>query len=221
MRQIRRNWWSAWEDLHPLARGAVLIVVAMLVFSTALWGLALMGPRMLSLQAYFNLRLVEQIWALANVVLAVMMAYTLLRLTWMAIRKKAAILNVVVVCVGIAVASLWVTFKPTLFAGAVQHQTGHPYNEVLDTFTDLCDEWSTAGSLGIDLEAADLGTLSEYSPWRESTTVFFDFGDQEQAFGLACVVSGEEPTKTGRRSRDFEYHHIRDRYYEFTTKDAE
>lgn len=221
MRQMRRNWWSAWEDLHPLARGAVLIVAAMLVFSSALWGLALIGPRTMSLRAYFNLQPVEQIWALANVVLAVMMAYTLLRLTWMAVRKKAAILNVVVVCVGIVVASLWVTFKPTLFAGAVQHQTGHSYREVLDTFIDLCDEWAAEGSLSIDLVAADLGILDESVPWRESTTIFFDFGNQEQAFGLACVLSGEEPTKTGRRSRDFEYHHIRDRYYEFTTKDAE
>ncbi|MCB9435709.1 MAG: hypothetical protein H6673_01785 [Anaerolineales bacterium] len=221
MRQIRRNWWSAWEDLHPLARGAVLIVAMMIVFSTALWGMALFGPRMMSLSAYFKLRPVEQIWALANVVLAIMMAYTLLRLTWMAVRKKAAVLNVVVVCAAIAMASLWVTLKPPLFAGAVQHETSHSYGEVLDTFTTLCDEWSTAGSLGIDLEAADLGVLSDYSPWRESTTVFFDFGDENQAFGLACVVTGDEPFKTGRRSRDFEYHHIRDRYYEFITKDAD
>lgn len=219
MRQIRRNWWLIWEDLHPLARGAVLIVLSMLGFTVGLWLLAWLGPRMMSLDTFFKLRILENIWSLANLVLGFIMVYTLLRLSWLVFRKQAILLNVVVVCGGLVVVGLWLIFRPSMFEGAVRHQTGYPYNTVFDAFANMCDDWAAEETININLDETELGVLSKFTPWRESNTVFFDFGDEEQSFGLACVLNENTPYKTGRLSRNFEYEHIRSRYYTFSAKD--
>ncbi len=217
-----RYWINLWEDQHPLARSNVLLVALLLLFSFLLWVIMYLSPRLLDIQTVFRVAVIERLWFLGNVVLLAIFVYSIIRLMWMAFRKDISYLSLLMVWITPFVLMVPLIIMPTFFQEAASYQLGQPYSEIMGEFTALCDEWEATygqqASIALRVQEVDLGLFQDNERakvWRESNTIFFDFGDDTQSFGLACALGGKEPYDSGRRSRDFDYRRVQKNYYEF------
>lgn len=217
-----RYWINLWEDQHPLARSNVLLVALLLLSSFLLWVIMRFAPRLLDIQTVFQVAVIERLWFLGNVVLLAIFVYSIIRLMWMAFRKDISYLSLLMVWITPFILMIPLLVMPTFFQEAASYQIGQPYSEIMGEFTALCDEWEATygqqASSALRVQDVDLGLFQDnerVEVWRESNTIFFDFGDDTQSFGLACVLGGKEPYDSGRRSRDFDYRRVQKNYYEF------
>lgn len=217
-----RNSWQRWEDQHPLTRNSFILVLLELVFALILRIVIFLTPRLVDLSTLFKIAVLERVWLLTNVVLFVILVSSIIRLTWLVYGGRASLVSLLLACIMPFILWLPIQLMPTFFEAATSHQLQRPYSEVFVAFENLCNQWDeTHGqrdnyiffpqneALGL------LGNTDQVTVWRESNTVFFDFGDDEQSFGLACALGGERPTRNGRLSRDFSYRQIEGKYYEF------
>jgi hypothetical protein len=113
---------------------------------------------------------------------------------------------------------------------------GRPYGEVFDAFSEFCDDWTETyqadnlAPINVDesediqnsiFADADKAQIWGYPTDRRPATVFFDYGDEEQPFGLACVLREDTPPHrgnargTGGSFEDYNYEHIQQNYYRF------
>lgn len=217
-----RHWIDLWEDQHPLARSNILLLSLLLTSSLALWLMMLLTPRFLDLRTVFQLAVIERLWFLGNIVLLAIFVYSIIRMSWMAFRKDISHISLVMVWITPVFLMIPLLLMPTFFRAMASYQLERSYGEISDEFSALCDEWEATygqqASIAISVDEVDLGMFQDngrVNVWRESNTVFFDFGDETQSFGLACALGGREPFDSGRRSRNFDYQHIRKNYYEF------
>jgi hypothetical protein len=217
-----RYWIDLWEDQHPLARSNFLLLGLLVASSLVLWLLMIFTPRFLDLHTVFQLAVIERLWFLGNVVLLAIFVYSIIRLTWMAFRKDISSISLLMVWVTPFILMLPLLVLPTFFRATASYQLGYSYTDISAEFSALCDDWQATygqqASIALRVDDVDLGLFQDndhVTVWRESNTVFFDFGDETQSFGLACALGGREPYDSGRRSRNFDYHHIQQNYYEF------
>ncbi len=218
--RVLRRWLMLWEDQHPLARNSVLLMLLMLGFSLLFRLGTLLGPHYLSFSTLFEFAIVEDVWFVAHILVLAMFAYGAIRLVGLAVQGRVANLGVVMMVVSIVILLAPFLTMPSLFESAVAYQMNQPYDDVLEEVQALCAGWlDEFGTRTFDPDDYDLGSLQgRVEVWRESVTVFFNFGDEEQTFGLACVLNGEDPPDSGYRTKNYVYDHISEDYYEFYEK---
>jgi hypothetical protein len=217
-----RYWINLWEDQHPLARSNFLLLGLLLLSSIVLWLMLMVAPRMFDLHIVFQLAVIERLWFLANVVLLAIFVYSIIRLMWMATHKDISYVSLLMVWITPFVLMIPLILMPTFFQAMSSYQMGRSYREISQQFSALCDDWQASygqqASIALRVDDVDLGLFQDndrVNVWRESNTIFFDFGDETQSFGLACALGGREPYDSGQRSRSFYYRHIQKHYYEF------
>lgn len=212
-----RRWLMIWEDQHPLARNTVLMMLLMLGLSIMLRIGIFLGPHYLNLTTLFRLTIIEDVWFVAHVLVLIMFIYSIARLLGLAIKRRASYLGVILTMLSMLILLIPFFTMPSIFEAATAHQLDHPYDQVLSQVKTLCQGWMEEhGTRSFDPDNYDLGLLEgRANVRRESSTVFFDFGDEDQVFGLACVLNGEEPPDGGYRTKNYVYNHINGDYYEY------
>jgi hypothetical protein len=212
---------SYWEDLHPLSRNNIAIMVVAMVVWVTFQIITYAAPRLLTLHQVFQWAIIERLWTITGLVLIAVLVFNALRLlmrfarrevSWMSAASAWAVIGVVVYT------TFWL---PSFFNSTVSYVMGQSYGDVYNGFETLCDKWEERyrdeDTITLRISDEDLGLFenrAEVDVRRERNVVFFDFGDEEQEFGLACAIGGEEPHSTGR-ARDYEYHHINQHYYQY------
>ncbi|NDJ87226.1 MAG: hypothetical protein GYB66_15210 [Chloroflexi bacterium] len=216
-----RNLLLLWEDLHPLARGNFLLSLVSLLVAALIWfGLRVLFAE-LSPPDYFALSFIKQVWHLGSFALAAILAYGALRIGRLALQKRASYLSVLLAVAAVVMVGFPPFIMPSFFEVAVSQEMNHSYGQVFDTAESLCQFWKQEHADQsphiFDPNDADIGIFDAdtVDVFREQSTVFFNFGDEDYAYGLACVIDGGEPADQGRRSRKYEYAYLRGDFYEF------
>jgi hypothetical protein len=76
-------------------------------------------------------------------------------------------------------------------------------------------EWGDKPDITLNVAQEDVGQLREESEvFRSRNTVFFNFGEQGQDFGLACVLDAERPDDAGRVD-NYAFRRLSGHYYQF------
>lgn len=220
------RWLIWWEDLHPASRYSM----AILGFQVGMWLLMNLltyaAPRFLTYQQVFNFAILERLGTIISLILVAIVIYNSARVVQRYFQKFANSMSVIlslVAGVGLVVVAL---NMPAFLKGVIGHNMGASFPSVFGEFRDYCDEWQDTygqqATIAIRPDDLDLGIFNDETRvdvYRvgsgETATVIFQMGEEEQRFGMACVLgSGESPYNLGRTS-DFDYVHWGQNYYGF------
>lgn len=211
-----------WEDRHPVVRNVMTLTALTLLVVAILSTLMLAGPALWSIDTTLALATMDTNWVWGQVIVVGLLFVSFLRACVLVWQQRIGVVGFGLVCVGPLVVMGAFSAMPTFFAAAVGHQMRTPFTTVYQEFRALCDEWDMRYGevevISFRPEEVPLGIFErdDVDIWRERYTVFVDFSDDNQRFGLACVVGGAEaPFAEGRYSRYFEYRHLQGKYYEF------
>jgi len=157
------------------------------------------------------------------VLMLVILAYNALKVTVQYLRRRGVFTwrSVMLAYVAVAALAFSLLNMPDVFDRAVAAQVGRSYSDIHTEFRDVCARWDEAwmheDAVTMDIEEEDVGTLRDYAEvFRVSNTVYFDFGDEDYAFGFACALRATAPADHGR-ARDFTYSKIHGAEYQFIT----
>ncbi len=220
------RWLIWWEDLHPATRYSV----AILAFQAGMWLimnlLTYAAPRFLSYKQVFNFAILERLGTIISLILIAIVIYNSARVVqryWEKVANLTSVILSLVAGVGLIIVAL---NMPSFLKGTIGHNMGASYPSVFSDFRGYCDEWQETygqqATVAIRPDDLDLGIFNDETRvdvYRigsgETATVIFQMGDEEQRFGLACVLgTGESPYNLGRAS-DFDYVHWGKNYYGF------
>lgn len=220
------RWLAWWEDQHPAMRYSIGI----LGFQVGMWLImnlfTYLAPRFFTYKQVFDFSIIERLGTIVSLILIAIVAFNLLRVSvryWQKSASLSSVLFSLMAGVGLVIVAL---NMPSFLKGAIGHNMGASYPTVFAEFRDLCDEWQETygqqATIAIRPNELDIGRFNEeerVSVYRvdsgETATIIFQMGEEEQLFGLACVLgSGESPYNVGRTS-DFDYIHLGQNYYGF------
>jgi hypothetical protein len=220
-----KNLLLFWEDQHPLARNNILILVVSIVIWISLLVLTYFVPRNFAIEQVFEIAVTQRIWEITILVLMALMAYNAVRLTYRYATKLASFASVAMAWTSIAIMLLIAANSPSFHHSTISYLTGDSYGTVLTEFKDLCDGWEATygqqSTVALNPDDLDLGYFQnreEVDVMRIQRAVFFNFGTNQQRFGLACVLGGGSYPDSGR-AENFKYDKIEKNYYEFIERD--
>lgn len=220
------RWLAWWEDQHPLMRYSV----GLLIFQIGMWlilnAATYLAPRFFSYAKIFDFIIVERLGTIISLILVAIVLFNTFRIFMRYLNKAVSMTSVgLTILTGLLLVGFAMNM-PSFLKGTIGHQMGARFPRVFGDFRELCDEWEeTYGQQAtIAIRPAELDTgifndTEKVELYRlgsgDSATVIFQMGDEEQIFGLACVLgSGETPYNSGRTS-DFDYVHWGNNYYGF------
>jgi hypothetical protein len=155
------------------------------------------------------------------VLMVVILAYNAFKITVQYVRRQGVFTwrSLVLSYMAVAVLGGALFNMPDVFDRAVAASVGRSYTSVHRVFHEACARWDAdwidSDAVTLDIEEEDLGWLSEETDvFRVRNTVYFDFGDEEYSFGLACALRAASPAESGRAS-SFVYARIKGPEYQF------
>jgi len=217
------NDWIAQflEDQHPLVRMnvkmGVVVFGAMLGLQVAVW----LGVQMLETRLMFRFNMALRLYHTLLLLLLVMMSYNVLKVLVQFLRGRGVftVRGLVLSLAGVLLLLGAIGGMPSVLNASVAHVTGRSFGAVYADFDALCQrwdaEWGGAEISALDLEQEDLGRLgTEADVFKVRDTIIFNFGQPGQAFGLACVLRGQQPEAVGR-TNNYTFRQIQPSQYEF------
>ena len=220
------RWLAWWEDQHPAMRYSVGI----LGFQVGMWLImnlfTYLAPRFFAYKQVFSFVILERLGTIVSLILVAIVLFNIFRVLMRYFQKVAGLASVlfsIIAGIGLIIVAL---NMPSFLKGAIGYNMGASYPTVFGEFQDLCDEWQATygqqSTIAIQPDELEIGRFNDeelVSVYRvgsgETATVIFQMGDEEQLFGLACVLgTGENPYNLGRTS-DFDYVHLGKNYYGF------
>lgn len=209
-----------WEDLHPHTRNNIAVLIVAAGVWVILYGLTFLAPRIMNLHRVFQFALIERLWVITSIVLIAVMVFNAVRVAMRYRERLISLTSVVLAVIVIAPVIFFTLYLPSFFNAASSYALGEPYGKIFNQFSNYCDEWEASygqqANIAIRPQDLDLGLFDKHDVevYRERKVVFFNFGDEGQVFGLACVLGGGVPHTDGKAS-DFQYQHIENNYYQF------
>ncbi len=214
-----------WEDQHPLARNNVLILAISIVIWFFLLILTYVAPRNFTIEQVFEIAVTQRIWEITSLVLIALLVYNALRLTYRYTTKLASFSSLAMAWAVIVLMLFIAANSPSFHHSTISYLTGDSYGTVLTEFKEICDEWEATygqqSAIALNPDNVDLGYFQdrdEVDIKRIQRAMFFDFGTEQQQFGLVCVLGGGSYPDSGR-AENFEYDKIEKNYYEFVERD--
>ena len=215
------HWWLFWEDQHPLARNNVAVLGLMLAVWLILLVITYIAPRVLSVVDVFRLAAIERIWSITSFILIFILLFNCFRILIRWTKNQVPFTSVALAVLVLPVVAALTLYIPSFLHATVSYKMGDSFGTVFDEYQKLCDDWeATYGqqpTIALRPSEVDLGYFAnrqEVEVWRDRSVILFDFGDEEQRYGLACVLGGGVPHTDGRTD-DFTFRHIDKNYYEF------
>jgi hypothetical protein len=211
------------EDQHPLVRANLRLGLSLFSAIVALHVLIYIGVRVLKPRFMFEVNTWLRLLTTLVVLMLIILGYNALKITVQFVRRRGVFTWRSLLLAYLAVAALGFSLlnMPDVFDRAVAASVGRSYNNIHSEFREVCsrwdEEWMDEDAVTMDIDAQDVGSLREVAEvYRVSNTVYFDFGDEDYAFGFACVLRAAAPSETGR-ARDYTYSRIRGAEYQFIT----
>jgi len=213
-----------WEDQHPLTRSNLSLGICTLAAGIALHGVIRLILRGLGTEMIYSLSLALRMLHTVLLLLMLILIYNALRLLWQFLQGKGIVgsYGVLLAFLGIIILGGAITVLPNVISAAIAATAGRSYGSVYHDFEEVCDRWvvvwKDAENITLDVSQEDLGRLGqEAEVFRLRNTVIFNFSDQQQDFGLACVLDQTQPADSGR-AQPYEFFHLGRSRYQFAEK---
>lgn len=218
-----RHFFVLWEDQHPLARTSFYLMLGGLVLWGIYYVLMWLAPALLTYEQLLFFGLFERVWFVIGSITVILIGYNALRILAKLWKKEVSRLSAMLALIAVPVLLVSLLNMPSSFQAAVRKTMERPYSEVYAAHQSLCEGWAaTYGDrefVSFSIEQDTLGILQAAEVWREQKTVFFNFGDSDRAFGLACTLGEEPPNSQSVRSRHFDFFRIENNSYRFVERE--
>ena len=209
------------EDQHPLVRANLRLGLGLFLVIFALHVAVYLGVRYLETRFMFVMNSWLRLVSTLVLLMVVILAYNALKVTVQYMRRQGVFTWRSLALSYFAVIVLGGTLfnMPDVFGRAVAASAGRSYASTHREFQKHCDRWDAdwrdSDAVTLDIDAEELGWLREEAEvFRVSNTIYFDFGDEDYSFGLACALRGASPSETGL-ARNFVYSRIDGPEYQF------
>ena len=209
------------EDQHPLVRSNLRLGLTLVAAIVGLHAAIFAGVRVLKPRLMFEVNTWLRLLTTLVVLMLIILVYNALKVTVQYMRGRGVFTwRSIILAYGAVILLLLALFNmPDVFDRAVSATVGRSYGTIHSEFSEICARWEAdwrdEEAVTLDVEEEELGRLGEETDvYRVRNTVFFDFGDDDYAFGFACALREDLPADSGR-ARDYNYSRIGGPEYQF------